>query len=101
MCNIFKLSLSINQLHILTFSKHTSIVKLSKDFYTFLLSARPPGVFEFANFATGTKAVMDAVVQATQGGAVTIIGETVTFLKYCEFACKELVGVVLSFSLHT
>ena len=38
-------------------------------------------MFEFANFATGTKAVMDAVVQATQGGAVTIIGETVDFIK--------------------
>ncbi|XP_041357088.1 phosphoglycerate kinase-like [Gigantopelta aegis] len=34
----------------------------------------PPGVFEFANFASGTKAVMDAVVKATQRGCTTIIG---------------------------
>ncbi|KAK7496546.1 hypothetical protein BaRGS_00012198 [Batillaria attramentaria] len=34
----------------------------------------PPGVFEFTNFATGTKSVMDAVVKATERGAITIIG---------------------------
>eukprot|EP00918_Siedleckia_nematoides_P060707 GHVU01132526.1.p1 GENE.GHVU01132526.1~~GHVU01132526.1.p1 ORF type:complete len:416 (+),score=76.35 GHVU01132526.1:2-1249(+) len=34
----------------------------------------PAGVFEFANFAHGTKGLMDAVVHATQKGAVTIIG---------------------------
>lgn len=35
---------------------------------------RPVGVFEFEKFATGTKAVMDAVVLVTQNGATTIIG---------------------------
>lgn len=39
-----------------------------------MLRFRPPGVFEFENFANGTKAVMDAVVMATQNGATTIIG---------------------------
>jgi phosphoglycerate kinase len=34
----------------------------------------PPGVFEFPNFATGTKSLMDNVVAATKNGAVTIIG---------------------------
>lgn len=34
----------------------------------------PPGVFEFANFAQGTKAFMDGVVSATKSGCVTIIG---------------------------
>lgn len=34
----------------------------------------PSGVFEFPNFANGTKAVMDAVVAATKNGCVTIIG---------------------------
>lgn len=34
----------------------------------------PVGVFEFEKFANGTKAVMDAVVLATQNGATTIIG---------------------------
>lgn len=32
-------------------------------------------MFEFEKFATGTKAVMDAVVLATQNGATTIIGK--------------------------
>ncbi|MCP9257260.1 Phosphoglycerate kinase [Dirofilaria immitis] len=34
----------------------------------------PAGVFEWENFSKGTKAVMDAVVDATSKGAVTIIG---------------------------
>ncbi|CAH1777532.1 unnamed protein product [Owenia fusiformis] len=34
----------------------------------------PSGVFEFPNFAHGTKAIMDAVVLATQNGATSIIG---------------------------
>ena len=37
-------------------------------------SGRPMGVFEFAKFEAGTKAVMDAVVAATQAGTTTIIG---------------------------
>lgn len=32
------------------------------------------GVFEFANFANGTKSVMDNVVGATAKGTITIIG---------------------------
>lgn len=35
---------------------------------------RPAGVFEFENFAKGTKALMDAVVEATSKGTVSIIG---------------------------
>ncbi|XP_002736557.1 phosphoglycerate kinase 1-like [Saccoglossus kowalevskii] len=34
----------------------------------------PPGVFEFASFANGSKSMMDAVVAATEAGATTIIG---------------------------
>lgn len=34
----------------------------------------PPGVFEFENFAAGTKGMMDAVVHATEKGATSIIG---------------------------
>ncbi|KAG8179837.1 hypothetical protein JTE90_020820 [Oedothorax gibbosus] len=34
----------------------------------------PAGVFEFANFANGTKAVMDKVVEVTGSGTITIIG---------------------------
>ncbi|CAB4059449.1 PGK [Lepeophtheirus salmonis] len=34
----------------------------------------PAGVFEFDSFAAGTKAMMEAVVEATKDGAITIIG---------------------------
>jgi len=34
----------------------------------------PMGVFEFPNFANGTKAVGEAVAEATTKGATTIIG---------------------------
>lgn len=45
-------------------------------FYEFicLVLIRPAGVFEFEKFANGTKALMDAVVNATKNGTVTIIG---------------------------
>jgi len=44
----------------------------------------PAGVFEFDSFAKGTKGLMDAVVEATKNGAITIIGggDTAT-------ACKK------------
>eukprot|EP00943_MAST-04B_sp_MAST-4B-sp1_P009897 g9897.t1 len=34
----------------------------------------PMGVFEYDNFATGTKSIMDSVVEATNNGTTTIIG---------------------------
>lgn len=34
----------------------------------------PPGVFEFENFAKGTKSILDAVVEAAQKGTTVIIG---------------------------
>jgi len=34
----------------------------------------PMGVFEMASFETGTKSMMDAMVEATKAGAVTVIG---------------------------
>eukprot|EP00002_Diphylleia_rotans_P013121 TRINITY_DN2555_c0_g2_i2.p2 TRINITY_DN2555_c0_g2~~TRINITY_DN2555_c0_g2_i2.p2 ORF type:complete len:414 (-),score=120.88 TRINITY_DN2555_c0_g2_i2:618-1859(-) len=48
----------------------------------------PMGVFEFSNFAAGTRAVMDAMVEATVAGTVTIIGggDTAT--------CAEQFGTV-------
>ncbi|XP_059152434.1 phosphoglycerate kinase-like isoform X2 [Physella acuta] len=54
----------------------------------------PPGVFEFESFSTGTKQMMDAVVRATQRGAVTIIGggDTATCAK--KFNTEEKVSHV-------
>ena len=34
----------------------------------------PMGVFEMENFANGTKAVAEAIVEATKGGAFSLIG---------------------------
>jgi len=34
----------------------------------------PPGVFEFPNFAVGSRSMMEAVAEATKIGAITIIG---------------------------
>ena len=34
----------------------------------------PPGVFEFPAFAHGSKAMLDACVEAAQGGATVIVG---------------------------
>jgi phosphoglycerate kinase len=54
----------------------------------------PMGVFEFDNFAHGTKSVMDAVVEATSKGTTTIIGggDTATCCK--KFGTEELVSHV-------
>jgi len=54
----------------------------------------PMGVFEMAPFAGGTKAVMDAVVTATEGGATTIIGggDTATCCK--KFGTADKVSFV-------
>ena len=40
-----------------------------------LLPHRPVGVFEFDKFAGGSKAVLEAIVAATEKGATSIIGE--------------------------
>jgi hypothetical protein len=44
-------------------------------------------VFEFANFSKGTKAMMDAVVKATEQGATTIIGK---YRLYCIVCSADL-----------
>ena len=42
--------------------------------FLYLRNKRILGVFEFENFAKGTKSMMDAVVAATETGVTTIIG---------------------------
>lgn len=51
-----------------SFSVNLDILSFFDDFF------RPPGVFEFDSFCHGTKAMMDAVVEATANGATSIIG---------------------------
>jgi len=50
----------------------------------------PVGVFEFEAFAAGTKAVAAAIVEATQAGAITIIGggDTATAAKKAKIVDK-------------
>ncbi|CEG42350.1 phosphoglycerate kinase 1 [Plasmopara halstedii] len=54
----------------------------------------PMGVFEFDNFADGTKAVMDAVVSATESGATTIIGGGDTATCCVKFKTEDKVSHV-------
>jgi len=39
-----------------------------------IIVCRPPGVFEWDNYNKGTQGVLEAVVNATKKGAVTIVG---------------------------
>ena len=55
------------------------------------ITRRPVGVFEFEKFSSGTKAVMDAVVQATLNGTTTIIGN------FNHFICGNHIDKVIEF----
>lgn len=48
-----------------------------------LTHPRPMGVFEFDNFAAGSKAILDAVVMATERGATSIIGQSLSLSYLC------------------
>ena len=54
----------------------------------------PVGVFEFDIFAEGTRAVADAVVKATQAGAISIIGGGDTATAAEKFGVAEQVSHV-------
>jgi phosphoglycerate kinase len=54
----------------------------------------PVGVFEFDIFAGGTKAVADAVVEATKGGAISIIGGGDTATAAANFGIEGAVSHV-------
>ncbi|WP_181308201.1 phosphoglycerate kinase [Rufibacter sp. XAAS-G3-1] len=53
-----------------TIATFAEVVRNSKT----ILWNGPMGVFEFENFATGTKAIAEAVVEATKNGAYSLIG---------------------------
>jgi len=52
------------------------------------------GVFEWPSFEAGTKAVMDAVVEATGAGATTIIGGGDTATAAAKYGTEEKVSHV-------
>ncbi|XP_026474645.1 phosphoglycerate kinase-like [Ctenocephalides felis] len=54
----------------------------------------PAGVFEFENFSRGTKAIMDAVVDVTKKGTVTIIGGGDTATCCAKWQTEHLVSHV-------
>ena len=41
---------------------------------TSLMAFRPPGVFEFPKFAEGSKALLDAVIEAANNNSTVIVG---------------------------
>lgn len=59
-----------------------------------LLWNGPMGVFEFDTFATGTKAVADAVVTATERGAFSLIGGGDSAAAVAKFGMTEHVSYV-------
>jgi phosphoglycerate kinase len=71
-CDIYKITDGCMGLDIgpETEKKYEEIILASKT----VLWNGPMGVFEFSNFESGTKAVANAVVKATQKGAFTLIG---------------------------
>merc|ERR1712048_138444 len=64
--------------------KSNELNKIAVDASKTIVWNGPMGVFEMGKFETGTKSLMDAVVAATAGGAVSVIGggDTAT-------ACKK------------
>eukprot|EP01116_Phalansterium_solitarium_P023465 TRINITY_DN822_c0_g1_i1.p2 TRINITY_DN822_c0_g1~~TRINITY_DN822_c0_g1_i1.p2 ORF type:complete len:417 (-),score=179.67 TRINITY_DN822_c0_g1_i1:1367-2617(-) len=52
----------------------------------------PAGVFEFPAFEKGTKALMDAVVKATENGAVTVIGGGDTATAAAKYGTEDKVS---------
>ncbi|XP_037506935.2 phosphoglycerate kinase 1 isoform X2 [Rhipicephalus sanguineus] len=54
----------------------------------------PMGVFEWAQFASGTKGVMDAVVEVTKKGAITVIGGGDTATCCAKFHTEDKVSHV-------
>jgi len=71
-----------------------------KEFSNVVLNAKtiiwngPMGVFEFEAFADGTKAVMDAMIEATNKGATTIVGGGDTATCAAVFNAEDKVGHV-------
>jgi len=54
----------------------------------------PVGVFEFENFEHGTKSLMNAVIEATKKGAVTIIGGGDTATAAAKYDAEDKVSHV-------
>lgn len=60
----------------------------------------PVGVFEWDNFANGTKNLMDKVVEVTKSGCVTIIGESKTGGKLLYLDFRGLLFITSMFGVQ-
>lgn len=54
----------------------------------------PAGVFEFDNFTTGSKAIADAIVEATENGAFSLVGGGDSVACVNKFGCADSVSYV-------
>lgn len=54
----------------------------------------PAGVFEFENFSKGTRAILDAVIEVTKGGATTIVGGGDTATAVAQWNAEDKVSHV-------
>ena len=54
----------------------------------------PAGVFEFDNFTTGSKAIADAIVEATDNGAFSLVGGGDSVACVNKFGCADSVSYV-------
>ncbi|CAB4386820.1 unnamed protein product [Rhizophagus irregularis] len=54
----------------------------------------PTGVFEFDKFAAGTKSALDAVIEATQNGVITIIGGGDTATAVAKWGAEDKISHV-------
>lgn len=53
------------------------------------MEPRPPGVFEFPAFAGGSKALLDANIEAAQKGAVVIVGGGDTATVVAQYGAED------------
>ena len=54
-----------------------------------LIKPSPPGVFEFPAFAGGSKALLDASIEAAQNGAVVIVGGGDTATVVAQYGAED------------
>jgi phosphoglycerate kinase len=73
-----------------TVRKFTAIIENSKT----ILWNGPMGVFEMENFAVGTKAIAEAVANATENGAFSLIGGGDSVAAINKYGLKEKVSYV-------
>ncbi len=71
-------------------TKMTDVIKTSKT----ILWNGPAGVFEFSNFQAGTKAIAEAIAEATANGAFSLIGGGDSVAAINKFALADKVSYV-------